>query len=77
MIRLLLALLLVPTLAWADEPPTCVQLVQIRVGEGNSLKGPTTIGGPEGVTITVLPGFELRGPLKIEVCDGHVTISKD
>lgn len=44
------------------------------------MTGPVTVGDNAktgGAAIEVLPGQELKGPLKIEVCDGRVIISKD
>lgn len=62
-------------------PLVCViydAILQIR--DGSSMTGPITVGDNAktgGPSIDVVPGLELRGPLKIEVCDGRVIISKD
>jgi hypothetical protein len=50
----------------------------LQIMEGSSMTGPMTVGHTSGgITIEVLPGLELKGPIKIEACDGRVIISKD
>lgn len=70
--------------SWADEPVIlrvsspganelmCVVMRTISVKEGASLK-PESI---DGMAITIEPGFELKGPIKLVLCDLKLTIGK-
>lgn len=64
-----------------SPPLVCVIYdVILRVSDGATMKGPMKVGENTktgGAVVELLPGFELKGPLKIEVCDGRVIISKD
>jgi hypothetical protein len=62
-------------------PLVCVIYdVILRISDGSTLTGPIKVGENNktgGAVVEVDKGFELKGPLKIEVCDGRVIISKD
>jgi hypothetical protein len=62
-----------------ESPRVCAVYVTLRVTEGSSLKGPIEVAKSSTTgqaVLTLDTGFELKGPLLIEVCDGRVTISK-
>lgn len=77
--RLILASLLLAAPAVAAEVPSakCTLRSTLKVSPGNAIMGPIDVGVTNGApsSLHLDDGTTLRGPLKIEVCDGHVTIS--
>lgn len=54
----------------------CAVFASYNVSAGVAAMGPMDVGLGKVPIIHIAEGTELKGPLRIEVCDGRVTISK-
>lgn len=73
--------LLALTIATAEarEPyETCQSALIVRLDKGETMRGPiySVIVPHHTETFTLTDGMELKGPMIIIMCDGHLTITK-